>query len=361
MSSNSLEAYGYSETPPEGAIPGRITEHQRDHYIVMTAHGKITARLKGSFIHEAAVRTDLPCVGDFVYLQYNDSGPSMIARILPRRSKFSRWDGFGHGYAHIKGNREQMVAANFDYVFILTSLNRDYNIGRILRYLTQTWASGAAPVIILTKSDIIEDPAPYLTELETAAPGVDVHAVSAHTGQGLESLSTYLQPGKTIVFMGMSGVGKSSLLNTLMGKDVMLVKETRKEDAAKGQHTTTHRQLFMLPCGAMVIDTPGMRELGLLDDGNLDEVISAGFADVEGLFEQCRFSDCRHVSEPNCAVREAIKNGTLPPGRWEQYQKQQREIKYSTDRAAYRRENTAMFIKHTLNYRAGGKIKPPKK
>ncbi|MCL2363216.1 MAG: ribosome small subunit-dependent GTPase A [Defluviitaleaceae bacterium] len=324
----SLERYGYkeSEALPDGCIAGRVIEQQRGDYTVMTNHGEVTAQLKGSFIYDAVVRSDLPCVGDFVAVKYNESGPSMITAVLPRRTKFSRHDGTGHSFAHVKGNREQMVAANFDYVFILTSLNRDYNVGRILRYLTQTWASGGMPVILLTKADMIDDCTPYLNELEAAAPGVNVHAISSHTGQGLDALAQYLQPGKTVVFMGMSGVGKSSLLNALAEYDLMAVKATRKVDAAKGQHTTTSRHLFLLPSGALVMDTPGMRELGLLDEGNLDEVIGANFAEIEELVAQCRFSDCQHESEPDCAIQVALAEGTITPARWRQYRIQQKEI-----------------------------------
>jgi ribosome biogenesis GTPase len=350
----SLKQYGYSETepPPAGLIPGRITEQQRDQYTVITDMGELTAQPKGSFIYDAVVRADLPCVGDFVLLHYNDSGPSMITRLLPRRTKFSRADYSGHKAGYAKNVLEQVIAANFDYVFILTSLNRDFNVSRILRYLTQSRQSGGQAVVVLTKADLVGDPSPQVREVEDAAPGVPVHAISSHTGFGLDALGVYLQPVKTIAFLGMSGVGKSSLLNTLSGEHKMTVRETRNEDASKGRHTTTHRQLFMLPSGAMVIDTPGMRELGLL---NVDESIGAGFKDVEELFALCRFKDCRHQSEPGCAVLDALKNGSLPHGRWEQYRKQLRENKYADDRNAFVRENNAVWKAMTIQNRAGQK------
>jgi len=322
-----LSRYGYKEmkTPPDGLIPGRVVEFRRNQYTVITQFGEVSAVLKGAFVYDAVVRSDLPCVGDFILLQYNESGVSLITELLPRSSKFSRSDYSGHGYAHIKANREQVVATNFDYVFIVTSLNRDFRINRILRYLTQTRASGGTPVVILTKSDLCDDFSIQVSEVQEAAPGVAVYAVSSHTGFGLDKLSEYIAPGKTVVFLGMSGVGKSSLLNALANEDIMTVKETRNVDVSKGAHTTTHRQLVLLPCGAMVIDTPGMRELGLID---AEESISEGFSDIEELFAMCRFSDCRHQTEPGCAVQAAISDGTLSTKRLRQYQAQKREDGY---------------------------------
>jgi len=349
-----LKQYGYNERPPtpDGLTPGRVIEFRRNQYTVVTQYGEVSAVLKGAFVHEAEVRADLPCVGDFVLLQYNNSGVSPIVKLLPRFSKFSRADNFGHAYAHIKGNNEQIVACNFDYVFIITSLNRDFRVNRILRYLTQARASGGTPVVILTKADLAEDSNQQIAEVMEAAPGVAVHAISSHTGFGIDALKEYLQPAKTIVFLGMSGVGKSSLLNVLAGQDIMEVKETRREDASKGSHTTTHRQLIMLPCGAMVIDTPGMRELGLFD---VDDSISAGFADIEALFANCRFSDCRHQTEPGCAVQAALESGELPSSRWEQYQKQQNENRYAEDKTAFMRERTTMWKSMTKTYRSDKK------
>ena len=183
----------------------------------------------------------------------------------------------------------------------------------------------------MTKADLVDDSDIHAAEVQKAAPDVPVHAVSAHTGFGLDTLNEYLQPGKTVVFLGMSGVGKSSLLNALMNREVMAVKAIREDDS-RGRHTTTHRQLFMLPSGAMVIDTPGMRELGLF---GVDEGISAGFSDIEELFAGCRFSDCKHQTEPGCAVLTALADGSLPEERWENYLAQIRENKFVSDRAGY--------------------------
>jgi len=334
-----LKHYGYTQSHPEtpGTIPGRVTEHRRDKYTVVTQHGEVTASLKGTYYHSAADRDDFPCVGDFVLLQYNESGDSRISELVPRKSKFSRADFSGHKAGYAKNIREQVVAANFDYVFILSSLNHDFKVKRILRYLTQTYTSGGQPVIILTKADLTDDIETPLAMVERAAPEVPVFAVSSHTRAGLEPLLEYLQPAKTVVFLGMSGVGKSSLLNALMDAKVMEVSDIRDDDS-RGRHTTTHRQLFMLPSGAMVIDTPGMRELGLFD---ADEGISAGFSDVEDLFSQCRFSDCKHETEPGCAVRAALTDGSLTVERWRQYQVQRRENKFVDDKASFMRDKRA--------------------
>jgi len=327
-----LKHYGYTYTTPTplGLTPGRITELQRERYTVITEHGEVTATLKGSFYHAAVIREDLPSVGDFVLLQYNETGISLIAQLLPRRTKFSRADFLGHKVGHVKTIHEQVVAVNFDYVFIMSSLNHDFSVNRIVRYLTQARRSGGQPVIILTKADLAFDVEEKVEDIRSAVPDVPIHAVSSYTGEGLAELGRHLQPGKTVVFLGMSGVGKSSLLNALMEQEVMLVKGIREDDS-RGRHTTTHRQLFMLPCGAMVIDTPGMRELGLYD---AEEGIKAVFSDVEELFAQCKFSNCQHKTEPGCAVKAAIKDGTLSQAQWERYLAQTRENKYIDSKTA---------------------------
>lgn len=346
-----LKTYGYTEIEaiPDGLLPGRVIELRRERFTVMTEHGDVMAVLKGSFYHSAETRVDFPCVGDFVLLHYNESGDSLIAKVLPRRSKFSRADYSGHTVGYAKTIREQVVATNFDYVFILTSLNWDFNVTRIMRYLTQARQSGGQPVIILTKADLVEDYNRPISEVKQSIPDVPVHAICSHTRLGLNELDSYLMPGKTVIFLGMSGVGKSSLLNTLIEQDVMKVQAIREVDS-RGRHTTTHRQLFMLPSGTMVIDTPGMRELGIFD---ADEGIRAGFSDVEEWFQQCRFTDCRHQGEPGCAILAALGDGSLPRERWEQYVAQQHENKYVQDKTSYlidkraRNKTIAMSSKQT--------------
>ncbi len=315
----------------EDYMPARVTAVYKERYAILCEHGDCFARLKASNYFVGGSEEDFPTTGDFVLIKYNPNGDSQIVKTLPRKSKFVRSNFSGHAAGYVKTILEQVVAANFDFVFILTSLNCDYNVNRIMRYLTQARQSGGQPVVILTKADLQPDYEVFLHGIKEIAPDVPVHAVSSYTGFGLDSLDEYLQPGKTVVFLGMSGVGKSSLLNSLMGQEVMAVKAIREDDS-RGRHTTTHRQLIVLPSGAMVIDTPGMRELGLFD---AEEGISAGFTDVEDLFLQCRFNNCRHQTEPGCAVLAALSDGTLPQERWDHYIAQKRENEFVDNRTGY--------------------------
>ncbi len=293
-------------------IPARITAVHKERCEIVCAHGMTHARLKASAYYAGSEA--FPTTGDFVMIQYVPNGDSQILCTLPRRTLFSRREP-----GPIP--KDQAVAANFDYVFIMQSLNMDFNPKRLERYLTLAWQSGATPVILLTKADLVDDDWAFLTAVERVAAGVNVHVVSAHTGYGLARLNAYLQPGKTVVFLGSSGVGKSSLVNALAGEEVMAVKAIREDDS-KGRHTTTHRQLIRLRSGVMVIDTPGMRELGMWE---IDAGIADAFADVEAFLGRCRFSDCRHESEPGCAIREALRRGELDQRRWESYQKLKEE------------------------------------
>lgn len=308
-----LTDYGYipnTETLP--GIPARVTAVHKERYEIVCQHGITHARLKTKeYYREDEV---FPTVGDFVMIQYVPNGDSLITATLPRRTFFSRREP-----GPIP--RDQAVAANFDYVFIMQSLNLDFNPKRLERYLTLAWQSGATPVILLTKADLADDYWEYLCQVERVAAGVDTHVVSAHTGYGLERLKVYLQPGKTLVFLGSSGVGKSSLVNALAGETIMTVNGIREDDS-KGRHTTTHRQLIRLNCGAMIIDTPGMRELGMWE---VSEGLSDAFADVEQFLGRCRFSDCTHSGEPGCAIRTAIAQGELELSRWESYRKLKEE------------------------------------
>lgn len=247
-------------------------------------------------------------------INYIPNGDSQILATLPRRTFFSRREPG-------PVPRDQAVAANFDYVFIMQSLNMDFSIKRLERYLTLAWQSGATPVILLTKADLVNDDREYLCQVAHVAAGVDTYVVSAHTLYGLEQLNAYLQPGKTLVFLGSSGVGKSSLVNALAGETIMTVNGIREDDS-KGRHTTTHRQLIRLKCGAMIIDTPGMRELGMWD---VSEGLADAFADVEQYIGTCRFSDCTHNTEPGCAIKAAIECGELDVSRWESYRKLKEE------------------------------------
>ena len=293
-------------------IPARVTAVHKERYEIVCEHGITHARLKTK---EYFVDTqDFPTAGDFVMIHYIDNGDSQIIATLPRKTLFSRREP-----GPIP--RDQAVAANFDYVFIMQSLNLDFNPKRLERYLTLSWQSGATPVILLTKADLVEDYWDYLTQVERVAAGVNVHVVSAHTGYGLPRLNAYLLPGTTVVFLGSSGVGKSSLVNALAGEEIMAVSAIREDDS-KGRHTTTHRQLIRLKSGVMIIDTPGMRELGMTDAA---EGLVNAFSDVERFLGKCRFSDCSHEREPGCAIQAAIAAGELELSRWESYRKLKEE------------------------------------
>lgn len=301
----------YGIVPDHSGLPGipaRVTAQHKERYEIVCAEGIAYARLKTKEYYAGAEL--FPTVGDYVMADYQENGDSRIIATLPRRTYFSR-------RAPGPIPTEQAVAANFDYVFILQSLNQDFNLKRMERYLTLAWQSGATPVILLTKADLTPSYQEYLSQLAPVAAGVDVHVVSAAAGWGLEGLSPYLQPGKTLVFLGSSGVGKSSLVNALAGEELMTVGGIREEDG-KGRHTTTHRQLIRLPGGVLIIDTPGMRELGMWA---ASEGLSDAFADVERFLGKCRFADCRHEKEPGCAIKAAIASGELDPARWESYRK----------------------------------------
>lgn len=312
--------------PEESGEFARVTAVHKERYEMVCLQGSCYGRLKSSRYFDGLEET-FPTVGDFVEIQYNPAGDSVILHTLPRRTFFSRLDPAPGRPV------EQAVAANFDTVFVVQSLNENFNIGRLERYLAGAWQSGARPVVVLTKADLPGDHTGEILAAQEIALGVEVIPVSAKTGQGLDLLSPYLQPGETLVFLGSSGVGKSSLLNALAGEELMITGEVRESDS-RGRHTTTHRHLFCLPCGALVIDTPGMRELGMWD---VSDGLGGAFPDVEELIGQCRFSDCRHENEPGCAVLEALRRGELSPQRWKSYQQLQREAIFTGKKEDLRR------------------------
>ena len=329
-----LEKYGWKPPMlPENAegIPARITAVHRERFELVCQHGTVFGRLKTAVYHMK--REAIPTVGDFVLLQHESVGDSLIIRTLERWSFFSRRDPS-------TAQGEQAIAANFDTVFIMMSLNNDFNIARLERYLTLAWQSGGVPVVLLTKADLTESYGAQIEAVESIAFGVDVLAISIVSGLGLARLNEYLQPAKSVVFIGSSGVGKSSLLNTLAKEELMEVKGIREDDS-RGRHTTTHRQLFVLPSGAMVIDTPGMRELGIWDAGI---GIGEAFIDVDEILSRgCRFTDCGHGSEPGCVIKTAVATGELPIERWQSYLKLKNEARYLDDKASYMRERGERF------------------
>lgn len=253
----------------------------------------------------------------------------MIEALRPRKSILKRADQSGHAMGYVKTMQEQVMVANFDYVFILTSLNEDYSLNRIARYVSVTLEGGGIPVVILTKADLCPDVPPYLKEVAALSEKVRVHAISTHTGCGLEELQDYFHEGVTIALLGSSGVGKSTLMNRLLGREILKTSAIREKDG-KGRHTTTARQLFVQD-GITLIDTPGMRELGLVD---AQSGVSGTFSDIEELASQCRFRDCTHGREPGCAIRKALDNGTLDKTRWEMYQNLMGESRKNADMKA---------------------------
>ncbi|MBS0472440.1 MAG: ribosome small subunit-dependent GTPase A [Proteobacteria bacterium] len=321
-----LERFGWSDLlrlqfqshDAAGLVPARVVVQQRGLYEVVTDQGERAATLAGKFAHDAE-EGGYPVTGDWVAVALPaGDGMAQIRAVLPRRSTFIR-KAAGPG-----APRGQIVAANADLALLVSSLNGDLNLRRIERYLAAAWESGASPVIVLTKADACTDVEACVAEVESVAFGVPVHAISALTGQGLDALRAGLSPGTTAVVLGSSGVGKSTLVNALAGESLM---ETRaiSADGQRGRHTTTHRELILLPSGALILDTPGMRELGLWD---AESGVSSAFPEIEALIAQCRFGDCRHRDEPECAVRAARADGSLPDDRWEAWRKLQKELRF---------------------------------
>lgn len=333
-----LEQWGISREQYEAAgnkpeyRPGRVIAQERDMYRVVTEEQEYMAGVSGKFRYNALRQSDYPAVGDYVLVECNSEDDyAVIREVLPRKNAFVR-------KAAGTNNEEQIVAANIDTVFICMSLNKDFNIRRIERYLSITWDSGASPVIVLTKKDLCDESDSRLAQISNIAIGVPVIAISVLDEEGLKQLYTYLGEKKTAAFVGSSGVGKSTLINRLLEKNMIKTGALRNDD--KGRHTTTHRELFMLREGGMVIDTPGMRELGMWSS---EDGIERTFSDIEELSGFCRFSDCTHSTEPGCAVRNALKEGVISEERYQAYKKLKAENAYNEDAAGYLSEKRMRF------------------
>ncbi|MDP5275570.1 ribosome small subunit-dependent GTPase A [Chengkuizengella axinellae] len=298
-------------------IVGRVALEHKRLYRVYTENGECLAEVSGKFRFEAISREDYPAVGDWVVLQQMEGeNKAIIHAVLPRKSKFSR---------KVAGStiEEQIIAANVDTVFIVISLNDDFNMRRIERYLIMVWESGASSVIILSKADLCEDVDEKVSQVETVAISVPICVISSVEKTGIEQLAPYMNAGDTITLTGSSGVGKSTLVNLLMEKEVQEIQEIRHDD--KGKHTTTYRELFLLPNDVIMVDTPGMREFQLWEaDDSLDHT----FSDIDQLANECYFKDCSHNNEPKCAVKSAIENGTLEENRYESYLKLKKELAF---------------------------------
>lgn len=297
---------------------GRVTLEHKRMYRVITEEGEWLSVCSGSFQHEAFERRDFPAVGDWVVVERMPGEErGIIHAILPRTSLFSR-------KAAGSTIEEQLIAVNVDIVYLVMSMNDDFNSRRLERYLVAAYDSGATPVVVLTKKDLCDNPDQFIEEARGIALGAEVYTVSSVTGEGIEQVTALLKGGKTAALLGSSGVGKSSLVNAICGEGIMAVQGIREDDA-KGRHTTTHRELIKIPSGGVLIDTPGMREFQLWNES---ESVDAGFKDIEELAISCRFSDCRHASEPGCAIQEALQSGMLAEDRYASYVKLQREIAF---------------------------------
>ena len=329
---NHLHHYGFDDAriKEAAAYPhlhvARVVSQEKGFYRVICGSGEVVAEISGNIRYNAQEPADFPAVGDFVMVDRPShvGGHAIIHHILPRKSLFSRKSAGKKAGA-------QVVAANIDKVFICMSLTEDFNTRRLERYLALTWESGATPVVVLTKADLCQELERKVYAVHGVALGVDVIVTSAMDQEGYEHIYDEIKPGKTVALIGSSGVGKSTLINRLLYDERLATKPIREKDG-RGRHTTTRRELFHLPNGGTVIDTPGMREMGMWEASS---GIDRTFADVEELMGSCRFRNCTHTSEPGCAIHEALESGELSRKRWQSYEKLMAETSYSGDREGY--------------------------
>ncbi len=333
----------FADYEKEGLVPARVALEHKSAYMVFCEFGELSASVSGKLRYEAGGAFDLPSVGDWVAVTpMVNEGKTVICARLPRKSSFSR---------KVKGEatEEQIVAANIDNLLIVSGLDNDFSIRRIERYLTLAWDSGATPAVVLNKQDICSDIDARIAEVEAVAFGTPIHPVSAIENRGLDQLQPYIGPGKTAALVGSSGVGKSTIINSLVGEERQFTKDVRAGDD-RGRHATTTRELILLDTGGMIIDNPGMRELQLWAD---EDSLAASFGDVEELAANCRFRDCSHSGDPGCAVQTAIDNGDLDPARFQSYLKLQKELRHLAtrqDRHA-REEERQKWRKIAMDYR----------
>jgi len=327
-------------------VPGRVVRIDRGMSTVLTEDGPVRATWSGGVL--AAIAADsqaTPCTGDWVLLRDWPDDRITVEAVAPRRTAIVRADVSG-------SSRGQVLASNVDVVAIVVGLIPEPNIGRIERFLALAWESGARPVVVLTKADLVVDADSVAQDVAAAAPGAEVLVCSATTGEGLEAVRALLDNDATVALLGSSGAGKSSLVNALAGVELLDVQAIRED--GKGRHTSVRRELVPLPAGGVVIDTPGLRGIGLQESG---EGMAAAFPDVTALAEQCKFKDCGHLTEPGCAVQAALENGSLPVRRYESWQKLQREAAYMARRADVRLRSEAKknWIRQTKEYRRDSK------
>ena len=344
----------------EKSFPARISIVARNVYTVISEHGEFHAELSGAFRNAIESLIDYPAVGDWVVVEReSDSHTAIIHSVLPRKSAFTRRAVLG-GSKRTSGGKtdEQVLAANIDTAFITVGLDGNFNVNRIERYLAIAYDGGATPVVVLNKADLAADPELAVNEVEQVAFGVPVYAVSAKENRQIDDVASHLKPGVTGVFLGSSGVGKSSLINCILGEEKLVTSEVRESDS-RGRHTTTHRELIVIPNGGVVIDTPGIRGIASFEDrGGIEKA----FSEVESLAESCRFNDCTHTNEPGCAVLEALESGELDQRRYENYLKLIREARYQSVRndVAQRRRQEREWDKRLREYMKGLKRTNPK-